>query len=369
MVNKTNKKPTHLTRKDVEPDPYLSRNEFKPEFYNQPGKRPITAETMYGKGTKRILEQEEISPDDQMFRYKKGGVAALDESDAHETKESKKQEARETRLEKKGYVETKTGKMKKPKKAFMGLAVEALNKSNFQGAGAIGLGADKLLKNSETARNITSNLGIGGKMLSNYYSDLAGNKTPQQNTPPVKAYTGKAIKQPTETSNEFQIRHEYHTPFKGPQKGKRGKMIKKYRTGDEVQGPFLEGITPEIEKSAEGAEGSQVRFEKERAGLTAHTKVGDIGISKSKTKSYNPGNPELKQSDTRINYSKNFELGESGNLNVYGSKGISKSEYSGYGDSKKSQGTFSVGARYTHKFNKGGLLKQGKPKVAIKGWK
>jgi len=226
MPNKINKKAIHLTRKDVEPDPYLSRNEFKPEFYNQPSKPPITAETMYGKGTKRVLEQEEISPDDQMFRYKKGGVAALDESDAHETKESKKQEARETRLEKKGYVETKAGKMKKPKKAFMGLAVEALNKSNFQGAGAIGLGADKLLKNSETARNITSNLGIGGKMLSSYYSDLAGNKTPQQNTPPVKAYTGKAIRQPTETSNEFKIRHEYHTPFKGPQKAKRGGIAK-----------------------------------------------------------------------------------------------------------------------------------------------
>ena len=91
MPNKANKKPTHLKRKDVEPDPYLSRNEFKPEFYNQPSKRPITAETMYGKGTKRILEQEEISPDDAMMRYKKGGVAALDESNAHENKESKKQ--------------------------------------------------------------------------------------------------------------------------------------------------------------------------------------------------------------------------------------------------------------------------------------
>lgn len=227
MPNKANKKPTHLTRKDVEPDPYLSRNEFKPEFYNQPSKPPITAETMYGKGTKRILEQEEISPDDAMMRYKKGGVAALDESDAHETKESKKQEARETRLEKKGYVETKTGKMKKPKKAFLGLAVQAASKSdNVKFPSLIGIGADKLLKNSETARNITSNLGIGGKMLSSYYSDLAGNKTEQQSTPPVKAYTGIAIRQPTETNNEFEIRHEYHTPFKGPQKANEGKLMK-----------------------------------------------------------------------------------------------------------------------------------------------
>jgi hypothetical protein len=40
---------------------------------------------------------------------------------AHENKETKKMEARETRLEKKGYIETKRGKMikkKKNKKSF-----------------------------------------------------------------------------------------------------------------------------------------------------------------------------------------------------------------------------------------------------------
>ena len=42
--------------------------------------------------------------------------AAKDESMAHENKETKKMEARETRLEKKGYIETKRGKMKKGKK-------------------------------------------------------------------------------------------------------------------------------------------------------------------------------------------------------------------------------------------------------------
>lgn len=42
--------------------------------------------------------------------------AAKDESMAHENKETKKMEARETRLEKKGYIETKAGKMVKKKK-------------------------------------------------------------------------------------------------------------------------------------------------------------------------------------------------------------------------------------------------------------
>ena len=80
----------------------------------------------------------------------------MDESKAHESKESRAEEARETRLEKKGYVETKSGKMKKVQ----------------------------------------------------------------------KAYTGRAVRQPTETDTEFEIRHEYHTPFKGPQKAKDGVMIK-----------------------------------------------------------------------------------------------------------------------------------------------
>ena len=44
--------------------------------------------------------------------------------------------------------------------------------------------------------------------------------------PVQKAYTGRAIRQPTETNNEFQIRHEYHSLFKGPQKGNTGLFIK-----------------------------------------------------------------------------------------------------------------------------------------------
>jgi len=45
----------------------------------------------------------------------KGGMA-MDESMAHENAEPMKMEAKETRMEKKGYVETKSGKMKKGKK-------------------------------------------------------------------------------------------------------------------------------------------------------------------------------------------------------------------------------------------------------------
>jgi hypothetical protein len=55
-------------------DPFLSRNEFKPGFYNQPDKRPVTAETMYGTGTTRQLDESIMSPDDSMLvQYQQDG--------------------------------------------------------------------------------------------------------------------------------------------------------------------------------------------------------------------------------------------------------------------------------------------------------
>ena len=104
----------------------------------------------------------------------------------HEGMESMTDEAKETRLEKKGYVETKFGKMKKPKKAFMGLAVEAARKSPM---GLIGVGADKILKKSGTARELAGSLGMGGKLLKQYYDkeDSKDKKTGSEQTAQVVA--------------------------------------------------------------------------------------------------------------------------------------------------------------------------------------
>jgi hypothetical protein len=49
-------------------DPYVSRNEFKEGFYTQPSQPPITAETMYGKGTTRSLEYPTVDPDTKMIQ-------------------------------------------------------------------------------------------------------------------------------------------------------------------------------------------------------------------------------------------------------------------------------------------------------------
>jgi hypothetical protein len=67
----------------------------------------------------------------------------------------------------------------KVKKAFLGLAVQSAK--NIP-TGLIGIGADKLLKNSSTAREVASNLGIGGNQLAKYYDKKANKDVSQQTT-------------------------------------------------------------------------------------------------------------------------------------------------------------------------------------------
>ena len=86
----------------------------------------------------------------------------------------------------------------KIKKASMGLA--------------IGILPDRALSNSQTARDFTGNLGLGGKMLSNYYNKK--NEEEKEEQKPIKAYLGVEVRQPTETKKEFGTRHEIHTKLK-----------------------------------------------------------------------------------------------------------------------------------------------------------
>jgi len=127
-------------------DPYTSRNEFKKDFYKQKDKPPVTAETMHGTGTTRQLDESIMSPDDSMLvEYKQKG----------------------------GKIKTK--------KAFMGLAVEALKGGKGLGP-LIGMGADKLLKRSKTVKDVTGKLGVGGKLISNYYNGKESSKQSSQST-------------------------------------------------------------------------------------------------------------------------------------------------------------------------------------------
>jgi hypothetical protein len=53
-------------------DPFLERNEFKRNFYNQLSQPAIDAETMYGKGTKRGFEYPTVDPDTKMMQDAQG---------------------------------------------------------------------------------------------------------------------------------------------------------------------------------------------------------------------------------------------------------------------------------------------------------
>ena len=170
--------------KPLKPQPAIMR--YYPEKDYKPEAKPFP-----------FYEDKDYKPEAKPFPFyedetlkskRKGGMMkkAKDMSAKHEGMESMADEAKETRLEKKGYVETKSGKMKKPKKAFMGLAVEAARKSPM---GLIGVGADKILKKSGTAREVAGSLGMGGKLLKQYYDkeDSKDKKTGSEQTAQVVA--------------------------------------------------------------------------------------------------------------------------------------------------------------------------------------
>jgi hypothetical protein len=68
--------PDRFTQRDIEAadmvgatDPYLSRNEFKPGFYDQKDKPPITPATMYGTASgKTMFESPIVDPDTSMMQ-------------------------------------------------------------------------------------------------------------------------------------------------------------------------------------------------------------------------------------------------------------------------------------------------------------
>lgn len=55
----------------------------------------------------------------------------------------------------------------------------------------IGIGADNLLKKSETARSLTKNLGIGGNLLGSYYDKKADTRDKTTGSEQTKQVTAK----------------------------------------------------------------------------------------------------------------------------------------------------------------------------------
>ena len=173
--------------------------------------------------------------------------------------------------------------------------------------------------------------------------------------PVQKAYLGKAVRQPTETDNEFKIRHEMHTPFmdikkKKPIKAQTGKSIKRAAEQLSNMSPGvglditdLAGLDRNKKESA--SIGAKLNFTEDQVkpvlNLSAKKDNIEAAISGTGKDDYGLGTRYLsddKLTEVGIGYS-NTDQGKEAKLTV-----------------KKS-------------FSTGGLLKQGKPKLALRGWK
>jgi len=128
-----------------------------------------------------------------------------------------------------GKIKDPSGTKRKdwgPKKAKLGMAVNAgsqsalgrLEKSGFRGGGGY---FDEQTTNVK-GKNKTGPV-PGGLTPEIPPSEYMKYKKFKKNKV-VSAYTGRAVRQPSETNKEFEMRHEYHTPFGKPQKARGGRI-------------------------------------------------------------------------------------------------------------------------------------------------
>ncbi len=172
--------------------------------------------------------------------------------------------------------------------------------------------------------------------------------------PVQKAYLGKAVRQPSETDNEFKIRHEMHTPFmdikkKEPIKAQTGKSIKRAMKQISKTAPFIGYDVSDLvgldqSKGESAALGAKLDLSKDspRPALTASMTKGplEFAVSGTSKDDYGIGGRYLskdKSTESILSYSKDNDRNE---------------------------------AKFTLKksFSTGGIIK-GKPKLALRGWK
>jgi len=178
------------------------------------------------------------------------------------------------------------------------------------------------------------------------------------------AYTGRAIKQPSETENEFKIRHEMHSPFMDL-KNKKKKIIKA-NTGKEVQGPQEKEKEKEgfaIEPQVRGATSFDQNIERKTKGasLYLHTPGGRVGVHYDKDTDIDFGG-KLDTKRKSASYDIQKDIG-SGTLTAGASIGKSDNALRS-GKTKSGMLSYTIPIGKT----KGGIIK-GKPKLALRGWK
>jgi hypothetical protein len=174
--------------------------------------------------------------------------------------------------------------------------------------------------------------------------------------PVQKAYLGKAVRQPTETDNEFKIRHEMHTPFMDIKKNK--KKIVKANTGKSIKraAEQLSNMSPGVGLDITDLAGLD-RNKKESASIGAKLEFREDQIKPALNLSVKKDNVQGAISGTGKN---DFGLGtrylSDDKLTELGI------DYSNTDQGKQGKITLK------RSFNTGGLIK-GKPKLALRGWK
>lgn len=175
--------------------------------------------------------------------------------------------------------------------------------------------------------------------------------------PVQKAYTGRAVKQPTETENEFKIRHEMHSPFMDLKKNK--KKIVKAQTGKSIKRAQkqISSVTPGFGVDVTSLIGLDSTKD-EGASIGAKLDTSKDDVKPLLNLSMRKGPVEAAISGTGKD---DYGLG---------ARYLSEDKLTevGIGYSNTDQ---SKQAKLTVKksFSTGGLLKQGKPKLALRGWK
>ena len=185
-----------------------------------------------------------------------------------------------------------------------------------------------------------------------------GNRSVPNCVPVQKAYLGKAIKQPTETDNEFKIRHEMHTPFmdikKKTIKAQTGKSIKKIsKTIDSmynVTGRGVDVLSTFNESDKNKLHGGPM--------LLKNATSGDPELGVFAIKDFGDdykGSLTASKSEQQIGLEKKIGKGSA-------MFSLSKDEREG------NRGMLSVKIPLGGNKAKGGIIK-GKPKLALRGWK
>jgi len=174
--------------------------------------------------------------------------------------------------------------------------------------------------------------------------------------PVQKAYLGKAVRQPTETDNEFKIRHEMHTPFMDIKKKK--KKIVKANTGKSIKraAEQLSNMSPGVGLDITDLAGLD-RNKKESASIGAKLEFREDQVKPALNLSVKKDNIQGAISGTGKNdYGLGTRYLSDDKLTELGI------DYSNTDRGKETKFTLK------RSFNTGGLIK-GKPKLALRGWK